>query len=55
MPWPFSRNVRPGWVPAGIVRRTRPFSVAHGDLGAEERLAEGDRDLPGEIGTDAGV
>ena len=28
MPWPDSRNVRPGWVPAGIVSRTRPLSVS---------------------------
>ena len=28
MPWPVSRNVRPGWVPAGILSRTLPLSVS---------------------------
>ena len=28
MPWPDSRNVLPGCVPAGIVSRTRPLSVS---------------------------
>ena len=27
MPWPVSRNVRPDWVPGGIVSRTRPLGV----------------------------
>ena len=27
MPWPVSLNVRPVWVPAGIVSRTRPLRV----------------------------
>ena len=33
MPWPVSRNVRPFWVPAGIVSRIRPLSVVTGHLG----------------------
>ena len=32
MPCPVSRNVRPFWVPAGIVSRTRPLSVVDRDL-----------------------
>ena len=30
IPWPVSRNVRPVWVPDGIVSRTRPLSVLTG-------------------------
>ena len=30
MPWPLSRNVRPFWVPAGTMMRTRPKNVAKG-------------------------
>ena len=54
MPWPVSRNVRPVWVPAGIVSRTRPFSVVDRDLGAQQRLSERERELAFEVGAAAG-
>ena len=54
MPWPVSRNVRPGWVPAGIVSRTLPLSVVDLDLGAQEGLLEGQRQLAFEVRAAAG-
>ena len=54
MPWPLSRNVRPFWVPGGIVSRTLPFSVVDRDLAAEQRLLEGERQLALEVGAAPG-
>ena len=55
MPWPLSRKVRPGCVPAGIFRLDPTLERADGDLRAEQRLAERDRDLAGQIGADPRV
>ena len=45
MPWPVRRNVRPACVSAGMRSITRPLSVSHRHLGAQERLAERHRQL----------
>ena len=49
MPWPLSRNVRPVWVPAGIVSRTRPLSVATGTSAPSSASRERDRELALEV------
>ena len=55
MPWPVSRNVRPPWVPAGIVSRIRPLSVVDRHLGPQQRLAQRDRELALEVRAPARV
>ena len=54
MPWPVSRNVRPGWVPGGIVEQDAALERLDLDLAAEEGLLEGQRQLALEIGAAAG-
>ena len=53
MPWPVSRNVRPGWVPAGILSRTRPLSVPTGTSAPRSASSSGQRELALEVGAAA--
>ena len=54
MPWPVSRNVRPGWVPGGIVSRTRPLGSRPGPPPPSSASRERERELALEVGAAAG-
>ena len=50
MPWPVRRKVRPAWVPGRDLEQDAALERLDLDLGAEERLLEGQRELALEVG-----